>query len=117
MLIDGRELRPSPGWVLVREHDMGETAGGIVIPSPSNGSAGKHHLVLETSAGYFEAGKLVECSFRAGDYVVLRPMMPVGAGGAMYGCPRASMPHFPPGVFLIQMGDVIGYERPADMKH
>lgn len=108
-------IHPAFGWVLVKEIDMGTTSAGLVLPDISavvagpdgkprvvEGRSSKHHEVIESSKGCCRVGLFCETDVKRGDRVVL-----------CSGATRASMSHFPRGVYLVMLEQVIAYERPA----
>lgn len=111
----GKIFKPVLGYALVREIDLARTEAGIVLPNVTKEllADGKvtrttsgHHELIEASEGHYVDGNLVRCDLQPGDQVTLSP----GAG-------RASMPHYPPKVYVVTLRDIIAYERKAQTAH
>lgn len=103
MRLGQHDLRPTLGMALVREVELGTTAAGLVMTvAPTH--AGKHHEVIEVADGAFYGSTFAPTDLKPGDLAILRN-----------GANRSAMVHFPVGVYLVRIDDVIAFERPVSV--
>jgi co-chaperonin GroES (HSP10) len=70
--IDYKTVRPVNGWVVIRDENPKVTPAGLHIPDKARNSQERSAVVVSVSAGYHDAGKLIEPPVKRGDRIWLR---------------------------------------------
>lgn len=66
-----RELRPMPGWLVIRVTPLGKTAGGLIVPDSAKEKNPRKVHVVAASKGWYDHGVFVESQVKPGDHVVI----------------------------------------------